>query len=203
MFGFLAVAVSVMAFFPYIRDILCGKTKPQRATWTVWAVLATLSALANFSSGDSQALGFVSIQAGATVLVAALALIYGARDRFSRLDLVTMAGATVGLLVWYVLDLPAYALAISISLSALGAIPTLIKTFTTPENECLSAWALLLASSVLAVLAVGWAAPVMLAYPLYLVVLYTSILAAFWAGQLWRSIGRIGALPQSAAPVVA
>lgn len=200
--GIAAAILSIIAFLPYILDILRRRTKPQRATWAVWAVLATVSATAQFASGNSQAIGFAFIQAGAATLIAALALAYGAKRKFTKLDLLTLAGVAFGMMLWYASDVPAYALAMLVGLGFLGAIPTFVKTFAEPESETLSTWILLLASSVLAVFAVSWTDPIMLVYPAYLAILRGGVLLAYAAGRVWRSIGGIAEMPKTASPVV-
>ena len=181
--GISAATLSVLAFFPYIINVLRGQTVPQRATWIVWAVLASISASAQLTSGDSQALGFAVVQAAATILIALLALANGTRHRLSALERFTLFGAALGLAAWLITDTPIYALAIAIGLSALGAIPTILKTYANPASETLTSWALLLIASLLAILAVGRADPVMLAYPVYLALLYSAILTAAALGK--------------------
>ena len=42
-FGILAPAISFIAFVPYFKSILQGKTKPSAASWWTWAILAFVS----------------------------------------------------------------------------------------------------------------------------------------------------------------
>ena len=190
LFGMFAGLLSVLAFGPYILGILRRQIQPQRSTWVVWAVLASVSVAAQVASGASHALGFSFVQVGATVLVAALSLAYGTARRFSALDFGVLAGAGLGLLLWSITDTPSYALALSISLSALAALPTVLRSYADPGSESLACWGLLLTASLLAVLAVGPADAAMLAYPVYLLLLYTVVFGAILLGRLrpiWRT----------------
>ena len=107
--GVSAATLSVLAFLPYIINVLRHQTVPQRATWIVWAVLASISASAQLASGDSQALGFAVVQAAATILIALLALANGTRHRLSALERFTLFGAGLGLAAWLITDTPIYA----------------------------------------------------------------------------------------------
>ena len=127
-------------------------------------------------------------QAAATIVIALLALAKGTRHRLSALERFTLFGAGLGLAAWLTTDTPAYALAIAIGLSALGAIPTILKSYANPASETLTSWALLLIASLLAVLAVGRPDPVMLAYPVYLAMLYSAILTAAALGKRRRPL---------------
>ena len=42
-FGLLSAALSVLAYAPYMRDTIFGQTRPHRACWFIWSVLATIS----------------------------------------------------------------------------------------------------------------------------------------------------------------
>jgi hypothetical protein len=41
-FGGLAGVVGVVDTVPYVRDILCGTTRPHRGTWFIWGLLAVV-----------------------------------------------------------------------------------------------------------------------------------------------------------------
>lgn len=182
--GELAAGLSVLGFLPYILDTMRGRTRPERVTWAIWAVLSSISAAALWATGPSAALAFAVVQAGCTAFIATLALRFGTWRAVTRFDGCVLAGAAIGLGLWAMTDSAAYALAISIAVSAVGSLPTLLKAFIAPASETWSAWALLLVAGLLAVLAVGARDPVALAYPLYLVVLYTAVLTALTLGRM-------------------
>ena len=129
LFGFIAILLSTGAFLRYALEILNGRCAPQRSTWMVWAFLASISAAAHVSGGQTYASAFIIAQAAETCIVSVLAIIYGKGGRFTALDWVVLGSAGVGLVVWYLSGVAAYALAVSISLSALAATPTVLRTF--------------------------------------------------------------------------
>jgi hypothetical protein len=53
--GVLAALASVVNAIPYIRDTLRGTTRPHRATWLVWAVLAIVVCMSQRADGASWA----------------------------------------------------------------------------------------------------------------------------------------------------
>ena len=42
-FGYISAFFAIASIFPYIRDILRLKTKPQRVTWFIYSVLGSIS----------------------------------------------------------------------------------------------------------------------------------------------------------------
>lgn len=178
MAGGLAASLSIAAFAPYVRDILAGHTKPDRACWLIWAVLASLSGVSNVMEGAGTSMMFVGAQVAGTVLVCALAVRYGSGRMVSRSNIWVLIAAGLGIGSWLVTDTAAFALALSIGVSALGGARTVYKAYVAPRTETGSAWGLLLASAVCGVYSVGAADVLLLAYPVYLMALYSAVLTA-------------------------
>ena len=181
--GALAILLTMIALFPYTRDTLTRRIRPHRASWLVWAVLATLSASAQNAAGSGPALWFATCQAGGTLLVAALALRSGRGNLATATEILVLGLAGFGLLIWQLTSEPAYALAMSISVSACAAIPTVLKAYAEPMTETLAPWALKLGGSLCAIGATTKAGAVMLAYPVYLALLYVTVLGALALGH--------------------
>jgi hypothetical protein len=49
--GQLAGAISFLGFVPYIIEIAQGKTRPNRATWWIWAVVGAMLCASSYASG--------------------------------------------------------------------------------------------------------------------------------------------------------
>lgn len=184
MAGALAAALSVGAMVPYVRDIIAGRTLPDRACWLIWAVLSSLSGASNLYEGAQSSMVFVGAQVALTVLVFILSIWFGSGQLMHRGNLAVLALAGAGLVSWSLLETSVYALIVSIGVSALGGCLTLRKVYCAPHTETRSVWWVLLASAVLGTYSVGALDVMLLAYPVYLVVLYAAILAAQYAGLL-------------------
>lgn len=183
-FGVLAAALGLYAFLPYIADVVRGKTRPQRASWIIWAALSSISCIAQIYEGADGSLAYVVVQASATVFIATLAVFMGQGRLFTARDMAFLGAATVGLVLWALTHSPVYALSISIAVSALGSLLTISKAYQAPGTETFSTWALSGLGAVFAILSVGTFDAVLLAYPVYLLILYTAIIGAMIAGRL-------------------
>lgn len=176
--GLASAALSTCAFLPYMRDMVLGAARPLRSTWLIWAVLSAISAATNWAEGASGSLAFVLVQAGFTGVIFLLSLRHGMGGFLSRGDLKVLSIAATGLVLWWITDTAAWALAISIAISAVGGAAMILKTYRAPQTEPYSCWLISCAAAFVGILSVGAFDPVLLAYPLYLFVLYSSILAA-------------------------
>ena len=181
--GLLASGLSVLAYLPYIVDTAVGRTQPQRASWLIWSILATIAFFSQVYEGATTSLYFAGAQLGATVAVFLLSLRRGAGTDFKPFDFIALSAAAVGLSIWYVTDTAAYALAITITVSLIGGTLTATKAYADPDSETLSTWVIGLISSIFAILAVGVFDPVLLAYPLYLFTLFVIFIGAIILGR--------------------
>ena len=192
LFGLISGVLSIVAFVPYVVDMLYGKTRPDRACWLIWATLSSIAFVSQVYEGATTSLWFAGVQAGGTVLVCVLSLWIGVGHYLSRKNLMLFILAGIGLFLWYLTDTAIYALIIAISISFLGGAVTVVKAYKSPQSETISTWMISLLASVCAVFSVGALDIILLAYPLYLLTLYSAIVLATWLarwGQRPFSVG--------------
>src|SRR5207248_2703381 len=75
--GQLAGAISFLGFVPYIIEIVQGKTRPNRATWWIWAVVGAMLCASSYASGARHALWVPLSYVIGPLATALLALKYG------------------------------------------------------------------------------------------------------------------------------
>lgn len=182
--GLTSALLSAFAFVPYIRDTLSGRTQPQRASWLIWSVLSSIALASQVAQGATSAVWFTLFQVLGTITVFVATFVHGSgRGGLRAGDVMVLSGAALGLVFWSVTDSPMYAMTTVIAISALGGWATVKKAYASPDTETLSTWVLSFAAGCLAVLAVGAVDIALLAYPLYLSVLYGAILLAVTLGR--------------------
>lgn len=185
--GVASALLSIVAFLPYARDILAGRTQPQRASWLIWSVLSCIAFSSQVAEGAGASLWFSMIQCGGTVSIFLLTIARGSGRFLGPGDGYVLAAAAMGLGLWAITEVAVYALAVTITISLLGGAVTIRKAYRDPRSETLSTWIICFVASGLALVSVGsfdWA---LLAYPLYLFTLYGAILIAIALGRTRRS----------------
>ena len=202
--GMLSGVLSLFCFAPYIVDTLHGRTQPERASWLIWSMLGVIAVFSQSHEGAASSLIFAMVQVGGTIVIFTLSIRLGAGRYNSRKTMVIYALTALGLVAWYISDSAAYALAITISISMLGGFVTIQKSYRNPSSETMSTWVMGGVASVCAVFSVGKLDWVLLAYPLYLLVLYSCIILALvlgrWAARSQNSVA--AAAVDSIAPPV-
>lgn len=200
-----SVILSNIACYPYIRDMLQGRARPMRSTWLIWSILSIMTFLSNMDKGATASLLFIAVEVVETVGIFLLSIRYGMGSFLRRGDLLVLGIAALGVGLWWMTQDSLYALIIAICISALGGVLTVIKAYRAPETETASCWALSGLAAFGGMVSVGAWSPVLLAYPLYLCVLYGLILGAILLGRrrqdsLSRPALRLRPIPVSAYP---
>ncbi|NTV41487.1 MAG: hypothetical protein HGA61_04435 [Candidatus Moranbacteria bacterium] len=188
-FGYLSGLAILASFFPYIRDIFLGKTKPERMSWLIWAVLGSIAFFSQFAKGASWSLIFTGAQTAGDLVVFILAIKYGLGG-FVKRDFVAFIGVGASLLLWYFTREALVALFVVIFIDAIGAFLTTLKSFEQPETETKSAWIFTFLGGLLGCFAVGEMNFILLAFPFYICLASASILLAIELGIMKRKISK-------------
>jgi len=182
--GVLSAVLSIMAYVPYMRDILRGKTQPQRACWLIWSLLCTMAFGAQYAEGATTTLWFAGAQVAGTLTVFLMSITYARGAFLTRPDERVVWIAVVGLVIWYFTEDAAYTLALTITISLLGGLLTLAKAYCRPGSETMMKWGLSFVAATCRIASVGTADWLLLAYPLYLFALNGMVVCAILCGRL-------------------
>ena len=132
-----SVLLMVWGAYDYLRDTLAGKTKPNRVSWSLWALAPLISLGAAF---DANADVWASIR----VLVGGIvpAVIFFASFinknsywRLGRFDWLCGGLSLAALVFWQLADSPLVAVLLATAANTLATIPTLVKAWNYPETE--------------------------------------------------------------------
>jgi hypothetical protein len=147
----LAGVLVIIAFVPYIRAILKGKTQPEKATWIIWASLDTITFAGMFAKHAANGQIVASVLGAWTI--AFLALKYGTLG-WTRLDKSCFIGAILGIILWKATGNPLFGLITSLAVMFLGSIPTFVSAWNDPSKEDRTTWTIFWISCVAAMLAI-------------------------------------------------
>jgi hypothetical protein len=152
--GILAIAQVV----PYIVSILRGHTKPERMTYFIWFIVDALAISSYIAVGARTTIWVGSVYVVTGLLIFLLSLKYG-MGGFSKLDLVCLAIAAVGIVIWVTADSALLALCFSTCAGTIGYLPTIKKAYFYPETENTLSWVICSFSSTLNIFALTTLAP--------------------------------------------
>lgn len=135
--GIVAVALTFIAYIPYIRDILKGKTHPHVYSWGLWGLLTVLIVALQVKGGAGPA-ALVTAAAGVMCLmVVILSLKLGKKDITTSDTVVAILGL-VAIGFWLFAKQPIISMILVILADILAFIPTVRKSWHKPHSETLS-----------------------------------------------------------------
>lgn len=180
----LAGAVALVAYIPYLRDTLSGKTRPNRASWWIYTIVGTIGTGSTYLAGARWTLLAPAVYAVASLAVALLAIRRG-EGGWSVLDRCCLGTAALSVAVWLISGDPLLAVMMNSAADLAGSVPTMRKAWIDPARENRWAWLLYLVANSLTLLAVPeWT----LAQGLYPSVLWFCSLVI--AGGCWMAKGK-------------
>ena len=197
--GIVAGCVYLLGFVPYLIALRQGKTRPNRATWWIWAIVGLILVVSYRSSGASNTI-WVPVSATVCHITIAIASLRYGEGGWNRFDRTCLLGAGISLFFWWQLKSSLIALSINIAIDFLGALPTIRKSYHEPETEDLLSWMLFLAASTLNLFAIeNWSFE-LFAYPFYLFCVPTTVVAFLLRSRMrlqltsrkrrWRKVGK-------------
>ena len=138
--GMIAGIIAFLAYIVYIISILRGESKPNRATWWIWAFMGLVLALSYQFSGASNTVWVPYVEFLGPFTIALLSVKYGEGGLEDRTDLLCLFGAVVSVILWIVFNNPVVALITNLAIDSFAIVPTIKKSYLRPEGEDFWAW---------------------------------------------------------------
>lgn len=153
-FGILASLLTIIAYIPYVRDILKGSTQPHTYTWLVWFLTTATATAGLWYGGGGYGVISPTISTLLTFFVFVLSFWYGTKN-IHRIDTILLITALLAIGAWWLLDNPLLAVGMVTLIDGLGYVPSIRKTFADPSSESVITWVLFSAGIVCAILALA------------------------------------------------
>jgi len=148
-----AIALTLIAFFPYIRSIISGATRPHVFSWVVWGATTFVVFLAQLEDGGGTGAWPIGVSGIITIFIALLAYIKRADISITRTDWLFLVAALSSLPFWYFTSDPLWAVVILTTVDVLGFGPTARKAYFSPHSESLLFFGLFAARNLIVILA--------------------------------------------------
>lgn len=133
-----AVALTFIGYFPYIKSIIKKQTKPHFYSWLVW----TLDGLIIFGLQFTNGAGSGSYVVLSATLLSAIVLILTMLDKNknkpTRSDTIFLILALIALGLWLLAKQPLLSAILIMTVDVFGFIPTIRKSWINPYSENIS-----------------------------------------------------------------
>lgn len=149
----LAIAITFIAFIPYIRSIHQGKTKPHAFSWIIWASVTFVVFLAQLADHGGAGAWPIGVSGVITLYVAILAYIKKSDIVITNKDWIFFIVAMTALPFWYFTSNPLWAVLILTLVDLIGFAPTFRKAYHSPYEEQLTFFTLIATRNLIAIMA--------------------------------------------------
>lgn len=182
----LASLLGVYAFYPYIRDILRGKTRPHVFSWLIWGVLMAIALCAQVAEGAGKAAIVTGIFVVANLIVIILSLRHGEKN-ITRSDKAMLAVALLAIPLWLATDDPVWSVVLISAIDVVAFVPTFRKSWGKPGEETLQTYILCGSSFALSLFVLESVNISTVLYPATLMATNAAFVAmVFWRRRYFR-----------------
>ncbi len=161
----LAIVLTIIAFIPYIRSILQGKTKPHVFSWVIWGCTTFIVCLAQLADNGGAGAWPIGVSGIITLYVAILATIKNSDITITRIDWLFFILAMTSLPLWYFTSHPLWAVVILTTADALGFGPTFRKAYFHPFEEQLMFFVIMTIRNLISIAALEHYSPTTVLFP--------------------------------------
>lgn len=140
--SFVAIVLTFVGYFPYVRSILRGETTPHVFSWIIWGMTTFIVFFAQLEGGGGLGAWPIGVSGAIALLVAYLAWRRRGDSSITRSDRVFFLVALASLPLWYFTSQPLWSVVTLTLADTLGFGPTLRKAYQHPFEENLTFWSL-------------------------------------------------------------
>lgn len=148
-----AIALTFVAFLPYIRSILQGVTKPHVFSWVIWGATTFVVFLAQLVDKAGVGAWPIGVSGIITLYVAFLAYIKKSDTVITTIDWMFFILSMTSLPLWYFTSDPLWAVVILTTVDVMGFGPTFRKAYRHPFDEQLRFFVILAVRNLISILA--------------------------------------------------
>ena len=132
-----SVLISCWGGYAYVRDTFKGTTKPNRVSWSMWAIAPLIGTGAAIAAGADIWGTARTFMAGFIPLIVFIASFWNRQSywKTTAFDIACGSFSLVALVAWLAIGVPAYAVPIAALGDFFAALPTIVKAWKYPETE--------------------------------------------------------------------
>lgn len=177
-----SAGISIFGATAYIRDTLAGKTKPNRVSWSMWALAPLIGTGAALAGGADPWATLRIFLAGFLPLLIFLTSFANRQSywKLSSADILCGLCSLAAIATWIITDNPRLAILLAAIADGFALIPTLIKAWHFPETETGTTYLASLIATLLVIPSIPAWTIENTAFQIYLIIANTALIIAVY-----------------------
>lgn len=184
--SFIAIGLTLVGFYPYIRAIAKGTTKPHVFSWVIWGLSTLVVFFAQLADHGGVGAWPTGISAVITFYVAYLAFARRADVHITKTDWTYFLIAIAALPVWYFTSNPLWAVVILTTIDILGSLPTFRKVYHDPFSEDIPFYFIMCIRSAVSIFALEYFSWTTILFPAVISIMCALFVWMLCVGQ-WKA----------------
>lgn len=135
MVALVAIALTLIGYFPYVSALIRGKIYPHVFSWVIWSFVTVSVFSAQLYDGAGAGSWHMVITGMVTIFVAILSYYKTSVIHADKLNWSILIFALSALPIWFITSNPLWAVIILTVVDTLGYIPTIRKSYIRPYEE--------------------------------------------------------------------
>jgi hypothetical protein len=132
-----AIVLTFVAYIPYYRDILIGKTQPHIYSWSLWSLLTILIVALQIKGGAGSAT-WITAAAGLLSIGVVFLSVKNGKKNITTSDKIVAVLSLLAIIFWLIINQPIISIILVIIADILAFAPTVRKSWYKPHTETLS-----------------------------------------------------------------
>ena len=161
----IAIALTFVAFLPYIRSIKRNEINPHVFSWVIWGSTTFLVFLAQIQGGGGVGAWPIGVSGLITLYVAFLAYVKKNDITITNIDWLFFLLAMASLPLWYFTSDPLWAVIMLTTVDVLGFGPTIRKAYSHPFEENIGFFSIFMVRNILVIVALEHYSPTTVMFP--------------------------------------
>ena len=164
----IAIFLTFYAYIPYLIGIFKGNTKPHLFTWLIWSIVTLIAVVVQVLEGGGMG-SWPTIAAAVTCFfITLLAFKFGSKD-IRKIDYIFLLASLSAIPLWLITNNPAYSAVLVTIIEIVAALPTIRKSWNSPEEEVMSTYGVNTFRYILSIFALAAFSVSTVAYPIGMV----------------------------------
>ncbi len=186
--GSLGGLIAFLSIVPYVMDILRGTTRPNIASYSLWAFLIFISMMAQIEAGASWSLILLIGDLLAVLIVLLFCVTGYGYKKYSWIEYICFTLGILAIILWQITSQPLLAIGFAVLADLIASIPTVVKTYRDPWSELPFAWFLVAFGAMLGIVSTTiWNLENIL-FPLNILIINGTVaVIAFWGRRTQSS----------------
>ena len=137
----IGIVLTFVAYVPYIRDTVKGKTKPHVFSWIIWAITTGIIYALQASAGAGSG-AWITLTVALIMFTIVFLSLKGGEKNIKPVDVVFFILALVALALCVLVHQPLLSIILLTTIDMLGFASTFRKSWENPYSETLSTYAI-------------------------------------------------------------